>query len=280
MASSFMAINNCRYFDTLVLIENTYILCYNHNTMDKTTFIGLSPAIVEKIEPMIQEITGQHAQNIHSIHVVGSAVMPDYNEKLSDINSLVILRDMDLKFITFLAPLGKKYGKKQIAAPLIMTPEYIRNSIDAFPLEFLDFKLIHATVYGEDILKGMQIDKKPLRLQCEREIKVKLMGLRQGYLSSLGEKKHVAPILVRSITGSMAFFRSIIYLLGTDPPVPRAEVISAVGMITTIETEVLVKLLLLKAGTIKPTEQETRDLFEQYYNTLGSIEKIIDDLHV
>jgi len=247
--------------------------------MQKTNFTGLSPTVADKIGPIVHEIIGQHAQNIHSMHIVGSAVMPDYNEKLSDINSIIVLQDMDLKFITFLAPLGKKYGKKRVAAPLVMTPEYIRKATDAFPIEFLDFKLIHATVYGEDILKDVQINKKPLQLQCEREIKVKLMGLRQGYLSSLGKKEHVAPILVRSITGSMAFFRSIISLLGSEPPILRAEVIAAAGKTTKIETDILEKLLMLKAKAIKPSEQELRDLFERYYNALESVEKIIDDLH-
>ena len=61
---------------------------------------------------MLQDMLPGHESNIHSFHIVGSAVIPDYNEKLSDINSVVVLHDMDLKFIEFLAPLGGKYGKK------------------------------------------------------------------------------------------------------------------------------------------------------------------------
>src|SRR5512135_573715 len=98
------------------------------------------PSVAEKMHPFLEEILHAHSSNIHSYHIVGSAVIADYNEKLSDINPVVVLHSMDLKFITFLAPLGKKYGKKRIAAPLVMTQEYIRNSQDAFPIEFLDYK--------------------------------------------------------------------------------------------------------------------------------------------
>lgn len=248
--------------------------------MDTTNLTGLASSVAGIIAPMIREIIDQHEQNIHSIHIVGSAVMPDYNEKLSDINSIVVLHDMDLKFITFLAPLGKKYGKKRIAAPLVMTPEYIDKSIEAFPVEFLDFKLLHKTVYGEDILANVQIEKAPLRIQSEREIKIKLMGLRQGYLSSVGRKEVLAAIFVRSITGSVALFRAIIYLLGKEPPILRAEVVKMFADVTGIETDIFQKLLMLKAKAIKPSEQELMDLFNRYYNALESIEKTIDNLHV
>jgi hypothetical protein len=56
---------------------------------------------------MLDDMLREHASNIHSIHIVGSAVISDYNENVSDINSLVLLRDMDLRFLSFLAPLGK-----------------------------------------------------------------------------------------------------------------------------------------------------------------------------
>lgn len=187
---------------------------------------------------------------------------------------------MDLKFIAFLAPLGKKYAKKRIAAPFVMTPEYIRKSTDAFPIEFLDFKLIHQTVYGENILNSLEIERHALRLQCQRDVKIKLIGLRQGYLSSFGNREHISRGLVRSITGTMALFRAIIFLLGKEPPLPRNDVINTLGTVTGIETNIFKKLLMLKAGTIKPIEGDLLSLLEQYYNVLESVEKVTDDLHV
>src|SRR5208337_4794086 len=117
-----------------------------------------------KISPMVHDLLREHSSNIHSFHIVGSAVISDYNEKISDVNSVILLRNMDLRFIAFLAPLGRKYGKKHVAAPLVMTPDYIAKSLNAFPIEFLDFKLIHKTVFGIDILKDLQIAKGSLRL--------------------------------------------------------------------------------------------------------------------
>jgi hypothetical protein len=248
--------------------------------MNTVNLKDIIPSVAGKMRPFIEEILRGHASNVHSFHIVGSAVIPDYNEKLSDINSVVVLHNMDLKFISFLAPLGKKYGKKRIAAPLVMTPEYIRDSRDAFPIEFLDFKLIHKTVYGEDIFRDIEIARQPLRLQCEREIKTKLIGLRQGYISSLGKKEPLATLLVRSIIGSMALFRAIISLLGKEPPVARSEVIKTYETAAGIEADIFAKLLLLKSGEMKPSEHELRALFERYYNALEATGKIIDELRV
>jgi len=241
---------------------------------------GLVPAVTTRISPMIEEIIKAHPDNVHSFHVVGSAAITDYNENISDINSVVVLNNMDLKFITFLAPLGKKYGKKRIAAPLVMTPEYITSSLDAFPVEFLDFKLIHKTIYGSDILKDLTITKPNLRLQAEREIKTRLIGLRQGYLSSLGKREHLSAALVRTFTGSMALFRAIIKLLGAEPPIPRNEVIKAFGNAAKIDPSIFERLLSLKAGRIKPSEQDLQTMFEQYYHAFEAAASLIDNFHV
>jgi len=248
--------------------------------MNNLNVVGLNPAVAGKITPMLEDLLGEHAANIHSFHLVGSAVIPDYNEKLSDINSVLVLKTMDLRVLVFLAPLGKKYGKKRIAAPLVMTPEYIETSLDAFPVEFLDFKLIHKTVYGHDLLQDLRITMPNLRLQCEREIKTKLIGLRQGYVSSLGKKEEIAAVLVRSFTGSMALFRAIITLLGKEPPIPRTDVITMLGAATGINTDIFENLLMLKLKLLKPSEQELASFFERYYKTLEAAGKIIDDLTI
>jgi len=249
-------------------------------TMENVNTAGLLPAVTAKIGPMIDELAKAHSGNIHSIHIVGSAVIPDYNEKLSDINSVIVLHSMDLAFIRFLAPLGKKYGKKRIAAPLVMTPEYIRTSLDAFPIEFLDFKLIHKTVYGEDLFKNLEVSRQYLRLQCEREIKVKLIGLRQGYLSSLGHREHYETVLVKSFTGSMALLRAIIMLKGKEPPMMRADVVKMFGESMGIGTDTFETLLRLKAKAGRLSDHDLRALFDRYYTTLEAMEKTIDGLPV
>lgn len=239
---------------------------------------GLNTIVSERIRPFFEDILAKSTSNIHSIHIVGSAVTPDFNKDRSDINSLIILNKTSLEFIEFLAPLGKRYGKKRIAAPLIMTEEYLHRSLDVFPVEFHDFRLIHKTIAGEDILKGLQIKKENLRLQCEREIKARLLGLIQGYISSAGDRELITSTLIRSFTGCIPLLRAIIFLLGNEPPVLRADVIKAFKEVS-VDFSVFEEMVLLRNKQIKPSIRELNRLFEQYHDSLEELSKIIDELH-
>jgi hypothetical protein len=125
----------------------------------------LSSALQEKISPFFHEILQDWAPRIHSIYLVGNVLSEDEVEKVSGINSVIMLRKMELAFLDVLAPLGRKYRRQGIGAPLIMDPGYLQSSLDVFPLEFLNFKLLHRTIYGEDLLAGLVIDRQDLRYQ-------------------------------------------------------------------------------------------------------------------
>ncbi|MBF0328865.1 MAG: hypothetical protein HQL10_06880 [Nitrospirae bacterium] len=239
---------------------------------------ALKPSVSERLTPFLSEIIKNYGHGIHSVHVVGSSVTPDFDDNSSDINSLVILKNMDLSFARFLAPLGAKYGKKKIAAPLMLTPDYIMQSLDVFPVEFLDLKQIHVTVYGEDILSGITIERSYLRLQCEQEMKRRLIALRQDYISSLGSDERITTLLSRSITGIMPVLRALIFLKGQEPPVKRIEVLNTLQALSGIEKGIFEKVLTIKSGQIKPKKDEAHAIFEHYYKAAEALGTIVDDI--
>jgi hypothetical protein len=239
----------------------------------------LKPGASERIQPFLEEVLSKDKGKIHSIHITGSSITDDFDPKVSDVNSIFVLKDMDLKFLELLAPLGKKYGKDRVAAPLIMTPEYIRRSLDVFPIEFLNFKLIHATVLGEDILEDIEINRMDLRHQCERELKVKLIWLRQGYISSAGNRKLLTEGFVSSISGYIPLFRGIIVLLGKEPPIGQAGVIASLAEASGINTGVFSRVLREKREKIKLTLQELNTIFEEYYAVTEQLGKIVDEIN-
>jgi predicted nucleotidyltransferase len=238
---------------------------------------NLKPKVSQKIKPFIEEILNRYVEKLHSIYIVGSAITEDFDEKRSDINSIFVLKQMDLKFVELIAPYGKRYKKQRVAAPLIMTPDYIQRSLDVFPIEFLNFKMIHETVYGEDILNDIEIDLSDLRQQCEREIKTKLIRLRQGYISSEGDKKIITENIVSYIAGYIPLFRSIIFLMGKEPPVNKYDVLSNLSGYTGISTDSLKKVFDLKRGDLKLAKNEIDSVFEEYYKTTEEISKKIDE---
>lgn len=246
--------------------------------MPDITLDNVKPAAAKKIRPFLDEVLAGYQEKIHSIHITGTAITDDFDEKISDVNSVIILKDMDLKFLELLAPLGKKYGKHKVSAPLIMTPDYIQSSLDVFPVEFLNFKRIHATVFGEDIFEDLSVDRMDLRHQCERELKTKLIWLRQGYISSQGDKKLLTGGFVNSITGYIPLFRGIIALFRKVPPVRQSEVITVLARESGVNTDVFMKVLKEKHEKAKLSIDELNMMFENYYATTEDLVKIVDDI--
>ena len=238
----------------------------------------LNPSAAKRIRPFFDEILDSFRDKMHSVYVTGTAITNDFNDSISDVNSIFVLKEMDLKFLELLAPLGKTYGKKRVAAPLIMTPAYIQASLDVFPIEFLNFKILHTTVYGEDLFEEIEITRSDLRHHCERELKVKLIWLRQGYLSAMGDRKLLTEGFVNSITSYIPMFRGIITLLGKEPPAMQSQVITALSEAAHINTDVFTQVLKEKHEKIKLSIDELNTMFEDYYEATEKIGKIVDEI--
>jgi hypothetical protein len=240
--------------------------------------LNLKDAIIERFKPFQDEILNRYKDNIHSITITGSAVTEEFMPGKSDVNSVFVLREMDVNFLELLATLGKKYRKKRIAAPLIMTPEYIMNSLDVFPLEFLNIKLLHKTILGEDLFRNLEINRSNLRLQCERELKVRLIGLRQGYISCLGNSKMLMDMFIQSFSGYIPLFKGIILLLGKEPPVANPDVLTVLEEVSGINSSVFKTVLKQKKQKTKLMMEQLNTIFQDYYAAIEKLGDITDDI--
>jgi len=240
--------------------------------------LNLKADIAARYQPFLEFVLAHQQEKIHSVYIVGSALTADYDPKSSDINSVIVLHKMDLNFLGMLAPVGKKFGKKQVAAPLIMTPAYIEDSRDVFPIEFLNIQLNHHTVWGEDIFKPLDIKNSDLRRQCERELKVKLIGLRQGYLSAAGNQKILADGFAASFAGYMPLFKAIIALLGRQPPQSNPEILAALQEASGVRLDVFRQVLDHKKQKTKPSGENLKKVFENYYAVIEQLGEQVNAL--
>ncbi len=240
--------------------------------------LTLHPEAQKRWTPFFEEITESGAEEIDSIHITGSALTDDYDPRQSDINSLFILKEMNLRFLKKIAPLGKKYGKKGICAPLLMTHEYICRSLDVFPLEFLNIRKVHLTVSGKDPFEEIEIKTSDLRRQCEREIKVRMIGLRQGFLAASGNRKALAEVFVQSFSGYIPLFRGILVLFGKEAPLENAAILSHLQEVSGVNTGVFRTVYRMKKEGTKLDTEQLSVLFEDYHRNLERLGKIVDEL--
>jgi len=236
------------------------------------------PDAKKKFKPFVESIMEGNRENIHSIYLTGSALTDNYHPKHSDINSIVVFYRLNVQYLSVLATLGKTYGKKSISAPLLMTPDYIQQSLDVFPIEFLDIHLLHYTWVGEDVFKDIRIDPSDLRRQCERELKVRLIGLRQNYISAAGDRKTLAQAFIRAFSGYLPLFRGIIKLHGKEPPLTNTEVLSVLEEVTGIGADPFKAIWKLKQERSKPPIQQLNTFFEDCYAVIEKLGNVINAL--
>ncbi len=248
----------------------------NHINLDKIP-LGLRG----NVERFVQDILARIGENIESIAVTGSALTGDFDPKRSDINSVIVLKKMDLNVLDLLIDLGKKHKRDRFRSPLIMTEDYIHKSLDVFPIEFLDIKLLHETVYGKDIFSGISIDRAKLRLQCERDLKARLINLRQGYVSSMGVKSILAKLILDSFPGFFPIFRAMIEVIQETPSLKKDHVLNDIEKNFSVSMEVFRRIHLARhEKKPKMGADLIHTLFNDVYTTTEKLSEAIDAIHL
>ena len=97
-----------------------------------------------------------------------------------------------------MSALVETWHRDQLATPLVITPDELGRSLDAFPLEFQAMLDRHEVVDGSDPLTAIRIDPTDLRRACEIQAKSHLVHLRQGWLEAHGHAHDLAQLAARS----------------------------------------------------------------------------------
>ncbi len=245
--------------------------------MDITPFSDNIPQAMHEFIAQVQEET---PVDLHSVHVVGSVLTPDFQPGRSDINSVIVLERIELAFLDVLVRLGAGFRKKNIAAPLLMTPRYIDRSLDVFPVEFFNFREIHLTMAGEDLLARLEIDDLKLRLQCEREVKSMLVRLRQGYLRALGDREQIVSLLAGSMKSLLPLLRALFHLRKRPPVLAGSDLIRSLQLPELPDTDSFeVVFALSRQQEAKPPQKGAlTSLFDRYYQAMEALAEYIDAL--
>lgn len=188
--------------------------------------------VVEPMRPhinqyvtLVRELAGANAK---AITLTGAIAAGSFDIERHAARNVLVIDKMDLGLLRRLAEHGVRLGKVHIAAPLVMTPAYIQASLDTFPLELIEIQQNHLTVFGTDYFRELTFEDSHVRLQCERELKTALIGMRQGLLAAAGQEKAVGTLEVQVGEGLVRTLRGMLWLKGERDGKPAAQVLAAV----------------------------------------------------
>lgn len=221
---------------------------------------------IRHFSALVHTLAGADAR---ALTLFGPIVTDQFDPARHTARSVLVVSDVDLGVLRRLAEHGAKLGASAIAAPLVMTPDYIRHSLDTFPLELIEIMQQHRTVFGEDFFVDLTFEDAHVRLQCERELKAVLIGLRQGLLAAAGRKKFIEALEVDVGTGLARTLRGMLWLKGDRDAKPATEVLSAVERITD-------RKLPGVRSAFDPSGQHGSDEFDLLYRDVALLGEVVD----
>jgi hypothetical protein len=188
------------------------------NIVSEPRLDGTREVIREPLRLLTDRLQVGLGNNLESITVVGSSLADDFRPGTSDINTVVVVREDNMRSLNLLASLARPLRKRHVAPPLLVTTSYIERSRDVFGIEFLDFQLTHETILGADPFVSLTFEKRDVRLQCERELKATLVRLRQGYLAAGGDWRLVRDVLIHATKALAPLARAMLWLRDIERP--------------------------------------------------------------
>lgn len=239
--------------------------------------------IAEPLRVFTSGLMAALADNLQSVTVVGSAANAatgDYRPGRSDINTVVVLTKETLSALKVIASFTKPMGKKRVSPALVMTPSYIERSRDVFGVEFLDFQLVHQTIFGEDPFARLAFEKSDVRVQCERELKAMLVRLRQGYIASAGNKKLVRDILISTAKSLAPLLRAMLWLRDVDRPNLAAETFRKAASEFAVNLDAVAAAGNWRYERPRLSDAQIENAFETVYTVVDRLAGIVDELEL
>ncbi|MCD6087302.1 MAG: hypothetical protein J7K11_04995 [Candidatus Hydrothermae bacterium] len=240
----------------------------------------MRPEIEKIARDFTKDIKKLYGKKLVSIFLYGSAAGEDYIPGKSDINFLVVLEEINVGDLDLYLKKRSKWERKKVVTPLFLTEDYIRRSLDVFPIEFLDLKEKHVTLYGKDLLAELTIDPANLRLQIESEIKGKLLRLRQSYMELEGKPKKVKKLLDIALSSLTPAFRNLLRLVGEEVPLSKPEILEKIARRFALDPDLFGRWWRLKTGEMKASAAEIRKLFGDIHEEIEKLMDIVDGLKV
>lgn len=226
------------------------------------TDVSTYPAIVK----LLKGLKMVASRDLVSVVLYGSAARGEYEKANSDLNVLIVVEALTPATLEAVSDPITKWVRGGQPAPRLLSPSIIRESADVFPIEFLDLRAAHQVLYGSDPFEGLDIHMDHLRIQCERELREKMMRLREGYLELHSNARKLKRLLTDSYSTFVALFRGCLHLHGDAVPVHHDDVVEMFTGLAELDPSPFNEVARLKHG--QSVSKTPKELFALYYQEL------------
>jgi predicted nucleotidyltransferase len=228
------------------------------------------------------EYTGRLAEllgeRLRGVVLHGSVSRGEAVAGVSDVNLLVLLDAVDADLLRRLAPVARDWLERERSLPLVLTWDEWAAASDAFAVETADMVDSHELLHGEDPLEGRSVERRYLRLQAERELRAKLIHLRESTLVSADRPDELGRLLLVALPSVATYLRAALRLAGRDAPLATAETLHAGAALVGLPPEPLIRLWEMRGRREVPRTAVEDPLMVAVHEILERTVEYVDSL--
>jgi len=239
-----------------------------------------SPAVLEAARSWLAPVRAALGPEFHSAYLTGSVLTQGFDPAHSRVNVFVVARSLAPVVLDRLVDAIPETKKAPHFEPLFMTKEQIEDSLDVFPIEWLDLSASHLALEGEDVFAGIEVPRGSLRLQCEHELRGKHVALRQAFLAGGRHPERLRETLVRLASGFHTLFRTLLRLRGEEPPANHERVVERIAEAFGLDAKALQGAHRVRYASARPSAEEVRETFRRFLVEIERLVGAIDTLRV
>lgn len=239
--------------------------------------IAIGAAEKKRLDELASTLKKAFGDDLLSVVLYGSAARGDhFGAGGSDLNVAVVLKEISLQTLergTGASGAWTAAGNRPL---LFLSPEWIERSCDVFPMEFLDIIDSHVVVEGPDSFAGLTVSQGNLRLQCESELKIKLIHLRTGYMELHENSEALARLMAASYASIVAVCRGVLRVAGRQVPQRSDDVVRSTGALCGLDSGPFVEVAAIKRGGPAAAAVAMKPLFKRYYAQVETLARVVD----
>jgi hypothetical protein len=238
--------------------------------------------VPESLEKLVAKLQHAYGDSLVSVVLYGSAAGGEYQPAYSDFNVLCVLTAITPRELAAAEDVFHWWRGQGNPSPLLLTPEEIASSTDCFAIEFLDIQRQHRLLHGKDVIAGIQIDCRRsaslYRTQVERDLRAKLLRLRQKAAGMMSDQNLLRRLLADSVSTFCVLFRHALALHGVDAPPSKRAIVERAAERFGFDRQPFDQLLDLREGRSTPRQVDPWKLLAPYLEGIGKTIDAVDRL--
>jgi hypothetical protein len=227
--------------------------------------------VTKEVSLLLQKAYGE---NLISAFFYGPCTHEDFKAGSAPLEMALVLKDEKSQTLDLGRKAVASLKKKSIHVRFFLTPDFIKNAVDVYPIELLGMKQTMVLTYGTDVLSHLSFSPSDLRTQIEKELRGLLLHLRSQWLHMSLSDAHQKSLIGSTLMTLMPIFRAVLFLQNQENPK------TYLGILSQVEAFAGIPGTFQKLRLQSFSKPDWRELFDEYQQAIEKTIFAIDQFHI